>query len=239
MKENPMTIETGLIPVPRADKNGVFESYFARPKAGGPFPGLIVIHEIYGLNDNIRGIADRFAEQGYAALAVDLFANRSRRLCMLQAFYGVLVSPLHNGMLSDLGSALKSLGELPGVDPSRLGAVGFCMGGGYALQLAVTEKGLKAASVFYGSNPRPLEVIAKACPIVGSYPDKDFTTGQAIELEKLLTREEIPHDIKIYENTRHSFFSQQRSEFEVEASKDSWERMLAFFGSHLGKPEPL
>ncbi len=228
-----MSIEISSISIPRPGKTGSLEGHFAQPAGDGPFPGLIVIHEIFGLNDNIRNIANRFAEAGYAALAVDLFAHRDKRLCMMQAFYGSLVSPFKNGMLTDLGDTMKFLGEQPGVDSNRLGAVGFCMGGGYALQLAATQKGMKAASVFYGTAPRPLEKIANACPIVGSYPDKDFTTGGARELEKALTRYEIPHDIKYYENTQHSFFSRQRTQFEVDASKDSWERMLAFFTEHL------
>jgi carboxymethylenebutenolidase len=209
------------------------ECYYARPEADGVYPGLLVIHEIFGLNDNIRGITDRFAEQGYASLAIDLFSNRNRTICMMQVFYGLLVRPLNNPALADLQSGMGFLRKLPGVDANRTGAVGFCMGGGYALQLSVTHQGMKAASVFYGATPKPLEVMARACPIMGSYPDKDFTTQGARELDALLTRSSIPHDIKFYENTQHSFFSRQRTEFEVEASRDSWERMLAFFAEHL------
>jgi len=107
------------------------------------------------------------------------------------------------------------------------------MGGAYALQLAITDKGTKAASVFYGANPKPLEAVAEACPIIGSYPDKDFTTKAAQELEVSLTKYNVPHDIKIYDNTQHSFYSQQRTPFEVDASKDAWQRMLSFFEKHL------
>ena len=227
------TIQSSTVSVPRADGKGVMESFFVRPKDTNLIPGLIVIHEAFGLNDNIRQIAHQFAEQEYAALAVDLFSNRNRFLCMLQAFHGMLIRPLNNSTLSDLQSAIAFLRQQEGVDGNRIGAVGFCMGGAYALQLAVTEKGMKAASVFYGANPKPLEALAQSCPIVGSYPDKDFTTQAARELETVLIKNGIPHDIKIYENTKHSFFNQQRTPIEKEATKNAWQRMLAFFHEHL------
>ena len=226
-------LQTSTVSVPRADGKGMMDSFFAKPEGAGSFPGLVVIHEAFGLNDNIREIARQFADQGYAALAVDLFSNRNRVMCMLQAFYGMLIRPLNNSTLSDLQSTMAFLREQQGVDANRIGAVGFCMGGGYALQLAVTDKGMKAASVFYGANPKPLEALAQSCPIVGSYPDKDFTTQAARDLEGLLTKNNIPHDIKIYDNTKHSFMSRQRTPFEVDASKDAWQRMLSFFHEHL------
>jgi carboxymethylenebutenolidase len=185
------------------------------------------------LNDNIRQICQEFAKQGYAALAVDLFSNRNRAICMTQIFYGMLFRPLSNSMLADLNSAFDYLKQEQGVDADRIGAVGFCMGGAYALQMAITIDGMKAASVFYGANPKPLDAVAQACPIMGSYPDKDFTTRAAHELEASLEDYNIPHDIKIYENTQHSFYSQQRTPFEVEATKDAWQRMLHFFGEYL------
>lgn len=228
-----MPLQTSVVAVPRANGKGVMDSFFVRPEGDGPFPGVVVIHEIFGLNDNIRSIASRFAEQGYAALAVDLFSNRNRTLCMLQAFHGMLFRPLDNAMLSDLQSTLAFLQQQSGVDAQRVGAVGFCMGGGYALQMAVTSQGLKAASVFYGAAPKPLEAFARSCPVIGSYPEKDFTSQAARELDTLLDSYNVPHDIKFYENTQHSFFNQQRTPFEVEASQDAWQRMLSFFGEHL------
>jgi carboxymethylenebutenolidase len=226
-------IETSVVAVPRANAKGVMDSFFARPEGAEPLPGVIVIHEIFGLNDNIRQISRQFAEHGYAALAVDLFSNRNRAICMMQIFHGIIFRPLNNSTLDDLNSAFNFLKQQQGVDSNRIGAVGFCMGGSYALQMAISARGMKAASVFYGANPKPLDSVAQACPIIGSYPDKDFTTRAAHELEVSLENYNVPHDIKIYENTQHSFYSQQRTPFEVEASKDAWQRMLKFFGEHL------
>jgi carboxymethylenebutenolidase len=225
--------QSSTVSVPRANGKGVMDSFFVKPDGPGPFPGLVVIHEAFGLNDNIRGIASRFAEQGYAALAVDLFSNRNRVLCMLQLMHGMMFRPLNNSAVADLKSTITFLQGRPGVDPQRIGAVGFCMGGGYALQLAVTEKGMKAASAFYGAVPRPLEAFAQSCPVIGSYPGKDFTVKGARELDAVLEKNNVPHDIKFYENTQHSFFNRQRTPFEVEASKDAWQRMLSFFSEHL------
>jgi len=228
-----MSLQTSTVSVPRANGKGEMESFLAKPDGAGPFSGIIVIHEIFGLNDNIRDISRQFAEQGYAALGVDLFSNRNRMVCMLQIIHGMMIRPLNNSMLDDLKSSVAYLQKQSGVDANRIGAVGFCMGGTYALQLAITDKGMKAASIFYGMNPKPLEAVAEACPIIGNYPDKDFTTKAARELETNLTKYNVPHDIKIYDDTQHSFYSQQRTPFEVDASKDAWQRMLSFFGQHL------
>ncbi|HEX7974893.1 MAG TPA: dienelactone hydrolase family protein [Anaerolineales bacterium] len=230
--------KTRMVNVPRAGSPARFmESYLALPEGPGPFPGLVVIHEIFGLNENIREIARRFAGQGYATLAIDLFSGQKRIACMLQIFHGIMFRPLDNRPLSDLLAALEYLRQQPEVSPSRVGAVGFCMGGSYALQLAIKDEHLRAASVFYGQNPKPLEAVARACPIVGSYPEKDFTAQAARELEPALERYNILHDIKIYPGARHSFFNDQGSAFDPTAAADAWERMLAFFQEHLGAKE--
>lgn len=228
-------LQTSTVSVPRAAGKGVMESFFARPaeRSAGRFPGLVVIHEIFGLNDNIRIIANQFAEHGYAALAVDLFSNRNRAICMMQLIHGMLIRPFHNSMLSDLRSTIAFLQKQSGVDANRMGVVGFCMGGAFALQLAVTDKGMKAASAFYGAVPKPLEAFSQSCPILGSYPDKDFSAAGARELDAALEKYSIPHDIKFYENTLHSFFNHPRTAMEEQAAKDAWQRMLSFFERHL------
>jgi carboxymethylenebutenolidase len=208
-------------------------AYFAAPSAGDPAPGVVVVHEIFGLDQNIRDIAGRFAAAGYAALAVDLFSTANRVMCMARIFHGMLIRPLTNGVVGDLRAALDHLATLPGVDAGKLGVIGFCMGGTYALQLACVAENLRAASVFYGQNPRPLEALVRACPVVGSYPERDFTASAARQLEPILEQNHIPHDIKIYPGARHSFFNDTGAAYDAEAAEDAWRRTMAFFHSHL------
>ncbi len=88
---------------------------------------------------------------------------------------------------------------------------------------------------FYGMNPKPLEVVARSCPVVGSYPDPDFTTGAGHALDAALDTYQIPHDIRIYKGARHSFFNDQNpTTYNPEASAEAWQRTLAFFSEHLG-----
>jgi carboxymethylenebutenolidase len=132
-----------------------------------------------------------------------------------------------------LRGALDWLEERPEVDPRRLGAIGFCMGGAYALQLACVDGDLRAASVFYGSNPRPLEAVARACPVVGSYPEQDWSAGAGRTLDAALARYDVAHDVKIYPSAHHSFFNDRGSAYNAPAAQDSWQRTLAFFKTHL------
>ena len=101
--------------------NRQLEGYMARPEGDGPFPGIVVIHEIFGLNENMKDITRRFVEQGYVALAVDLFAGRNRAICMFRVMSGLLLNSLDNRGIHDLKAALSFLSEQPGVDDSRLG----------------------------------------------------------------------------------------------------------------------
>jgi carboxymethylenebutenolidase len=209
-------------------------AYIAQPEGTGPFPGVLVIHEAYGLNDNIKDIARRFAERGYAALAVDLFSNRSRVMCMARLFAGAVFNSLEHQGIQDLRAALTRLAAQPGVDANRLGAIGYCLGGGLVIALACADHRLKAIAPYYGTNPRPLEAVRRSCPVVGSYPAQDFTAkaGQALEAE--LDKFGIAHDVKIYPGARHSFFNDQSPRtYNAEAAQDSWQRVMAFFEEHV------
>ena len=223
--------------VPRSGRSAEpLAAYFARPAGEGPYPAVIVIHELYGLNDNIRGIARRFADAGYAALAVDLFSGGgNRRLCILRVMSALMVRPLKNKGLSDLRLSIDWLQQRPDVDADRIGAIGFCMGGGYALALACVESDLRASSAFYCFNPRPLSALRRACPIVGSYPGDDWSAKSGRKLDAALDEYNVPHDIRIYPGAGHSFFNDTIEGHHPEAAANSWQRTLAFFSQHMGR----
>ena len=207
--------------------------YLALPDAIGPHPGVVVIHEAYGLNENIKDITGRFADQGYAALAVDLFTGRNRVICMTRYMTGMLIGSVDRFGISDLKAALTHLSAQPEVDAERIGAIGFCMGGGFAIAWACTDQRLKAIAPYYGANPRPLEAVKRACPVVGSYPEKDFTASAGRALDHALEGSGIAHDIKIYPGAGHSFFNDRGRAYNKTAADDSWTRVLAFFKEHL------
>jgi carboxymethylenebutenolidase len=213
-----------------------FGGYIAEPEGAGKFPALVVIHEIFGLNDDIRGIARRFAEQGYVTLAVDLFAGRNRTVCMARFMSGIFLNSLHHGAIQDLRVSLSYLQTLSEVDSNRTGAVGFCMGGSFAIAWAAGDDRLKAIAPFYAMNPRPFEAVERLCSVVGSYPEDDFTASAGRKLDEALDGYRIDHDIKIYPESTHSFFNASRREAKsgnAAAADDSWNRMLAFFQQKL------
>jgi len=110
------------------------------------------------------------------------------------------------------------------------------MGGGFAIAWACTDPRLKAIAPFYASNPRPLEAVKRSCPVVGSYPERDFTANRGRKLETALEQYEIQHDIKIYPGAQHSFFNDLGSHYDPAASADSWQRVLGFFGERIAAP---
>ncbi|HSS93044.1 MAG TPA: dienelactone hydrolase family protein [Candidatus Dormibacteraeota bacterium] len=210
--------------------------YAALPDGDGPYPGVVVIHEAYGLNENIKEITRRFADNGYAALAVDLFSGRNRTLCMARYMTGMLIGSVERRGVGELRAGLTHLTAMPEVDPQRVGAIGFCMGGGFAVAWACTDDRLKAIAPFYASNPRPIDAVKRSCPVVGSYPEKDFTASAGRALDNALGKFGIEHDIKIYAGARHSFFNDRGRAHDKQAAQDAWGRVLSFFGKHLGTP---
>ena len=225
---------------------GPTSGYLAVPAASpGPWPGVVVIHEIFGLNRDIRAHADHLAALGYLALAPDLYAGKSWVRCVRSA-----IQQLHAGT----GPAFEAL------DGSRrwlaaredctgqTGVIGFCMGGGFAL-LCAPRGDYSAASVNYGEVPADAaRVLAGSCPVVASYGAKDpMGTGPPQRLAEALTALAIPHDVEVYPGAGHSFMSPKpaalgplvrlmRVEYQPFAAEDAWRRISAFFGEHLREP---
>ncbi len=236
MKPNAQTIS-----IPHPEKPGQsFNGYLVKP-ARLPAPAMLILHETYGLNQNMRDMAQRFADAGYVALAADLFSDGNKIVCMFRAFYGLLVSPLNNGTARNVRAAFEFLQKLDGVDAKRVGAMGFCLGGSYALQLACLDgdpargsgQVVRAISIVSGMNPRPIEAAARACPIVGSWAENDFATGDGKKLDVVLDEYKIPHEIKIYAGGIHSMFKDDAKNYDADIATDAWKRTLAFFETYM------
>jgi carboxymethylenebutenolidase len=213
--------------------NPAMTAYLALPEGEGRGPAVVVIHEAFGLNDHIKDVTRRFADQGYVALAVDLFAGRNQVLCMFRFFGGMFLNSLDHEAIRNLKGALDWLENQPRVDSNRVGAIGFCLGGGLAIAWACTDPRLRVIAPFYGLNPRPLTAVERACPVVGSYPENDFTKGMGEKLNTALQTYQIDHDIKVYPGAKHSFFNDQGSSYDSAAATDAWGRVLRFFESRL------
>ncbi len=223
--------------------HGEVPAYLAVPAGTGPWPGVVVVHEIFGLNDDIRRIAERFASNGYLALAPNLNHAGSQFSCMRSAF-----SQLKSGkgsMHDEIDAARSWLVDR--VDcTDRVGVIGFCSGGGFALLAA--PRGFAAASVNYGQIPDDVAAVLQGgCPLVGSFGGSDRSLrGKDLVLDAALTELGIEHDVKTYPQAGHSFMNQHKANplfsvlgavlnagYDADAAEDSWNRILAFFGRHL------
>src|SRR6202453_3403513 len=165
--------------------------YLADPAGAGPWPGVVVIHEVFGLNADIRSKADQLAAEGYLALAPDLYARESWVRCVRGVF-----RQLHAGSGSAF-EAIDSARELLAarVDcTGKIGVIGFCMGGAFAL-LYAPRGGYSASAVNYGEVPKDAErVLAGSCPVVASYGARDpMGTSHPQRLEAALTALDVPH----------------------------------------------
>lgn len=228
---------------------GVVRTYTATPDGSGPWPGVVVIHDALGMSQDVRNQADWLASEGYLAAAPDLFDGRT--------LFGCLRSTLRDfnrgeGPMYDRIEAVRQWLVQHERSTGRVGVIGFCFGGGFALLLA-PRGGFAAASVNYGSLPKNLdEFLQGACPIVASYGALDRNLkGSAAKLERALAAAGVPHDVKEYPNADHAFMndhSQDRVPFYItvisavfgggaphpESAQDARGRILAFFAEHLG-----
>ncbi len=215
-------------------------AHIAKPVGDGPLPGVMVFHEAFGLNDDIRRIADRFAVNGYVAVAPDLIGGGFG--CLVKVFRDL--SRREGPAFDKARAAVDFLAELPEVDDERLGLVGFCMGGAFALTLAIDDR-ISVCASNYGKAP-PNAHLGALCPVVASYGAKDkLFRRNADRLETVLTAAGIDHDVKVYPDAGHSFINDHAPwytslvgpvmavGYRHDEAEDAWARMLSFFGHHL------
>lgn len=229
-------------------EDGLAHGYLSIP--GGPgtapppgrWPGVVVIHEAFGLTESIRQHADRLAAAGYLAFAPDLYLGKSWVRCVRGAMQQLKAES--GPAFTAVEAARAWLASRPDCS-GMTGAIGFCMGGGFAL-LCAPRDGFGAVSVNYGVVPADAEAALEgACPVVGSYGARDpMGVKQPDRLEKALTALGVPHDIKVYPEAGHHFMtparpalaplaSAARMGYDEAAAEDSWRRILAFFADHL------
>lgn len=211
---------------------GSASGYLARP-AGGTGKGVIVIQEWWGLNDNIKGIADRFAAEGFLALAPDLYHGK------------VATEPDEAGkemMALNIDQAGKDLGGaiiyLTEQSNAPVGTVGFCMGGALSLFAACKNGDRVGACVdFYGGHPAvKYDWDNLTAPVLGIWAEHDdFVNPNVPTYEKALQDRNIEYEFVTYPNTSHAFFNDTRPEpdFNPSAAADAWEKTLAFFRTNL------
>ncbi|MBI4498147.1 MAG: dienelactone hydrolase family protein [Chloroflexi bacterium] len=213
--------------------------YLAKPQGDGPFPGVIVIQEWWGLDAHIKEVAERFAREGFVALAPDLFHGKvtsepdeARKLVM---------GLDRERAMRELDATAAYLQGQPYLAGTTVGAVGFCLGGGLSLMMGIRSQRCGAAVIFYGGNPSPLDQVQDlSCPVLGLYGEADqgIPPARVNELETTLHRYGKEHELHIYPEAPHAFFNDQRASYRPEAAADAWRRTLRFFRAHLGAAAP-
>lgn len=223
-------------------RGGRLPGYLAEPEGTGPWPAVVVLHEVFGLNDDIRRIADRFAAHGYLAVAPALFRG-ARPACIVGAFRSLATG---SGPAVEDIVAVADFLRTDDRSTGKVGSAGFCMGGGFCLLFA--DRGVfDAIAPNYGPFPPATGVPTRSCPIVASYGAQDrLLPGAAKKLEEGLAPSGAVRDIKEYPGVGHSFMNEWKTpsalrivekiagvHHSAPQADDAWRRILAFFGEHL------
>lgn len=209
--------------------------FLALPDGPGQHPAIIVIHEWWGLNDWVKEQAEKFAAQGFVALAVDLYrgkvaANPDDAHILMRGL------PDDRGM-RDLEAAFAYLSSRTDVNAAKIGSVGWCMGGSWSIKLAVDQPKLAACAVNYGWLPSEPSLIAKIkAPVLGNFgaDDQGIPPKDVKAFESAMKTSGKTTDIKIYDGAGHAFENQNNKQgYRPEAAADAGQRMSAFFRNYL------
>jgi carboxymethylenebutenolidase len=225
--------------------DGKMEAYEAKPKEGGSYPGIVVLMEAFGLNDHIKKVTERIAQEGYVAIAPDLYHREAERLVPysdLQKAVGIMNKLQDSKIMDDVSAAIAHLKSQSNVKAGSIGVTGFCMGGRFTyLAAAHHNKDVKAAVPFYPGgvpmgNPSPLSRTGEIkCPIYLFFGGKDPLIPQE-HVDKInaeLTNKKVNFQIKVYPDATHGFFCDERPSYHPDSAKDAWEKLKSFFAQHL------
>jgi carboxymethylenebutenolidase len=231
------------ITYPAAD--GHVPGYLSVPSGPGPWPGVVVIQDVLGLTSDLKRITDRFASNGYLALAPALYGGHGPKIkCVISVIRS------HFTGRGEVYSDLRAAREFLVADPrcsGKVGLAGFCMGAGFCLQMA--PSGLfEATAPNYALLPKDIDTLRQSCPVVASFGAKDpiVARGTAAKLASVLAEGGVPHDVKEYPDAGHSFMNDHvvpapirlvagiaGMAYSLPEAEDSWQRILGFFAEHL------
>jgi carboxymethylenebutenolidase len=207
------------------------------PAGKGPFPALIVIHEYWGLNDWVKEQASKLADQGYESLAIDLY--RGKVATTPDVAHELMRGVPNDRANRDLQAAFEFLQSQPNVRKNRIGAIGWCMGGGYALDVALDEPTLAADVINYGHLVTDPESIKKInAPILGLFgaQDQGITPDDVHKFDAAMKQQGKKVDTKIYDDAGHAFENpNNKTGYRAADAEDAWKRTVAFLADTLKK----
>lgn len=237
VEPNDPALSSGAVQFP--GPAGTVFGYQTRPKAPGKYPAIIVIHENRGLNDHIRDVARRFAKEGYVALAPDLLSRGGRTEKVNPKGAGLAnireAAPV-KAVMEDADAAAAYLRGLAEVRADRIGVVGFCWGGEMTFNVSTYARGLRAAVVYYGRSPNPLDLVSKIeASVLAHYAGEDKPiTDTAPITEAAMKKYNRPYSYYIYPGAQHGFNNDVNPDrYHPEAAKEAWARTLEFFKKQL------
>ncbi len=212
-------------------------AFVAEPEEGGPRPAVIVVQEWWGLNANIKDIARRLARERYVAVAPDLYSRQGHKVATDPNTAGQLMSGLKKeDGIEDLKTTVDWIGQQKRTSGQKVGIIGFCMGGSYAMLLPCESNRISAAAPFYGEIPSDDKIRNLGCSIFYAYGENDGWI-QRKDVDRLaadLKKFDKSGEVKIYAGCSHGFFNDTRPDvYNAAAAKDGWTRALKLFSENL------
>jgi len=208
-------------------------AYLAYPDRSDPGPGIVVIHEIFGMSDFVRESVEKLAKEGFTALAPDLLSRRGGTPTSADSARRMIASLNPDTLTQDLDAAVAYLRALKAVKADRVGVIGFCWGGGESFRYATNNPTLGAFVVCYGPQPKLSDLPRIKAPGLGIYADRDVRiNGDLYDLTGWVTKYHVDYQFKVYPGVGHGFL---RTDEKPKVTKQAWDQILKFLRAELGK----